>query len=103
AVPGRVPRDIVELRRLRDRVSVFDHALDMERQLLRRHPARFIEGFSGGDATRKIGKAYAVIGIPVLMKIGDIFHGCGPLLLASMDSPKFGLPQLDPGLFLDTF
>ena len=62
----RVLRGIVELRWLRHCVSVLDHAPDMERQRLSRHPARFIQRLSGGDAPRKIGKAYAVIRIPVL-------------------------------------
>src|ERR1700730_14613799 len=56
------------------------------------------ESLCGGDTAREIGKAHAAIRIPVLMKIGDIFHQFAPLL------PCFGeSPQFDPRLFLDTF
>jgi hypothetical protein len=87
--------DIFDLRGLRNRVAVLDHALNMQLQRLRRQPRRFIQRLSGGDAARKIRKAHAKIRIPVLMKVGDILHDFSP------SAP--GLPQLDPGLFLNAF
>src|SRR5579875_638166 len=64
--------DLLEGARLRDGLTVLDHAVDMEGERLRRQRAGLIEGAAGGDATRKIGKGDTEVALRLLVDESDI-------------------------------